>query len=211
MNKLLKIDYSVVWEKFVKMGNDDSLSQIYYDHYDLLFNYGLKYTSDLQIVEDSIQNIFGYFLKIRKSLSLVNNVTGYLFMSFRRQLFLDLKERSKSFEFHKKITDKKFTCFINPEQELSDLEDENQLRSIIKECIAKLSTKQQEIIYLKYDCDLSYADIAVMLEITVESCHKQVYRAIKSIRIEAEKMSPERKRLILFSILKVFPLSIPKN
>jgi len=157
----------------------------------------LKHTSDTQIIEDSIQNTFSYFLKVRKKLGLVTNVPGYLFMSFRRQLFLDLKNQKKSLH-NEKLSEKHFAYFSNPEQDQSDLDEENQLRMVVKECIGKLSEKQQEIIYLKYDCELSYEDISDMLDITVESCHKSIYRSIKAIRVEAQKIRHIEKRLIFF-------------
>lgn len=189
-------NYSLMWDSFISHDNREAFSLIYFDHYDLLFNFGLKHTSDKQIIEDAIQNTFGYFLKVRKKLGLVNNVPGYLFMSFRRQLLLDLKQKKTL--FIEQLSENNFDYFSNPEQELSDEEDENQLRRVVKECIEKLPAKQQEIIYLKFECDLSYEDISGMLDITVESCHKSVYRSIKSIRIEAQKMQSMEKRLIFF-------------
>jgi RNA polymerase sigma factor (sigma-70 family) len=190
-------NYSSMWESFITQDNREALSLIYFDHYDHLFNFGLKHTTDHQIIEDSIQNTFGYFLKVRKKLGSVNNVPGYLFMSFRRQLLLDLKKQKKSL-MTDKLPDNQFGYFSNPEQDLSDQEDENKLRMIVKECIGKLPAKQQEMIYLRYECDLSYEDISAMLEITVESCHKSVYRAIKTIRTEAQKLQSLEKRLIFF-------------
>jgi RNA polymerase sigma factor (sigma-70 family) len=73
---------------------------------------------------------------------------------------------------------------------------------VVRECIQKLSAKQQEIIYLRFECDLSYEDISDMLEITVESCHKSIYRSIRSIRAEAQKIQKIEERLILFFLNK---------
>ena len=197
----LNKNYSAIWESFIAHDNREALSSIYFDHYDLLFNFGLKHTTDKQIVEDSIQNTFSYFLNVRKKLGLVRNVPAYLFMSFRRQLFLDLKKQKKSL-FSEQITKSNFDYFSNPEQDLADQEDENQLRNVVKECINRLSAKQQEIIYLRYECDLSYEDISAMLDITIESCHKSIYRSIKAIRTEAQKIQKMEERLILFYLNK---------
>ncbi|MEI8049541.1 MAG: sigma-70 family RNA polymerase sigma factor [Bacteroidota bacterium] len=193
----LNNNYCTNWENFISHGDREALSLIYFDHYDLLFNFGLKHTSDTQIIEDSIQNTFSYFLKVRKKLGLVSNVAGYLFISFRRQLFLDLKIQKKLLH-NEKLSEKHFAYFNNPEQDQSDLEEENQLRMVVKECIGKLSAKQQELIYLKYECDLTYEDISALLDITVESCHKSMYRSIKAIRTEAQKIRHAEKRLIFF-------------
>jgi hypothetical protein len=54
-------DYTAIWESFIATGNKEGIGMIYFGHYDLLYNFGLKYTNDIQIIEDSIQNIFSYF------------------------------------------------------------------------------------------------------------------------------------------------------
>ena len=204
-NKSMKIslnkNYSAFWESFITHDNREALSLIYFDHYDLLFNFGLKHTTNKQIVEDSIQNTFSYFLHVRKKLGIVQNVPGYLFISFRRQLLLDLKKHKKSF-LNRELSVENFDFFTNPHQEQEELEEQNQLKSIVRNCISKLSARQQEIIYLKFECDLSYEDISDMLDITVESCHKSIYRAIKAIKIEAKKIPKMEERLILFVMRK---------
>jgi len=48
----------LIWNQFIEDGDQVSLSLIYTENYDLLFDYGLRYTSDIKIVEDSIQEIF---------------------------------------------------------------------------------------------------------------------------------------------------------
>lgn len=197
----LNKNYTEIWDNFIGQDNREALSLIYFDHYDLLFNFGLKHTNDRQIVEDSIQNTFSYFLNVRKKLGKVHNVPGYLFMSFRRQLFLDIKKQRKSIHTLE-LPENHFGYFSNPEQDKADEEDENLLRSVVRECIRNLSAKQQEIIYLRYECGLSYEDISEMLDITIESCHKSIYRSIKAIRAGAQKIQKMEERLILFFLNK---------
>jgi RNA polymerase sigma factor (sigma-70 family) len=46
----------------------------------------------------------------------------------------------------------------------------------------KLPAKQKETLYLRFNESLDYPEIAQMLNISIESVRKQVYRALKSIR-----------------------------
>lgn len=188
-------NYSSFWKKFITEGSQEALSLIYFNHFDLLFNFGLKYTSDSQTVEDSIQNIFSYFLKVRKSLGPVNNIPGFLLKCFRRQLFIELKKQKKLL-LTETFPEDHLNYSNSPEQDFIDQEEADQLRTVIKQCISNLTGKQQEIIYLRFECELSYEDIANILEITVESCHKSVYRSINAIRIEAEKNLCTREKQI---------------
>ena len=75
---LQKHNYEVLWEKFIKEGDKDSLAKIYMEQYDLLFNYGYKLSKDTALIEDTIQNCFGYFLKKRETLTPINNFQAYM-------------------------------------------------------------------------------------------------------------------------------------
>ncbi|MDO9614414.1 MAG: hypothetical protein Q7J86_07790, partial [Bacteroidota bacterium] len=67
--KVIKSNGQVeVWNQFILDGNMDALSRIYFHYYDLLFTYGMKHTSDKQVVEDTIQNVFMNLIKLRKSI-----------------------------------------------------------------------------------------------------------------------------------------------
>lgn len=194
-------NYSETWEIFILNGNEIAFSKIYFDHYDLLYHYGLKYTSDIYIVEDSIQNIFSYFLKVRKSLRSVNNVRSYLLKSFRNQLFLDLKNQNKLSLFDQ-MPEHRCDLSNNIEQSITEDETTIELQTAVKKCLGKLSNRQQEIIYLRYDCDLSYEEIASILQISVDSCYKSVYRSIKAIKSEIEETYIKGKNLLFWFVFK---------
>ena len=44
-------DYSAVWTFFITDGNQEALGMIYFSHYDLLYNFGLRYTKDNEILK----------------------------------------------------------------------------------------------------------------------------------------------------------------
>ena len=192
-------DYSINWVLFTSKGSDEAFSQIYYEHYDMLYHVGLKYTSDIQVVEDSIQNIFIYLLRNRKRLQPVINVGGYLLKSFRRQLFLDLKKQEKLFFFNKS-TEAQFDYFNNTEPSVFEQEDNTELQTALKNSVCKLSARQQEIIYLRYDCEMEYEEIARILDISVESCYKSIYRSIKTIKADIEQAFVKRKDLFFWLV-----------
>lgn len=202
MNTSTDNDYSEAWKIFISKGSDEAFSRLYYIHYDMLYYVGLKYTSDIQVVEDSIQNIFVYLLKSRKKLMPVTNVRGYLLKSFRRQLFLDLKKQKRLF-LPDRLTETQFDYFNSTEDVFSEKEEQNELQSALKKCLSKLSAKQQEIIYLRFDCGLSYEEISDILDIAVDSCYKLVYRSIKTIKADIELMLVKSKNLFFWFIFRL--------
>ena len=76
-----------------------------------------------------------------------------------------------------------FDFFINPnEKEIIEQEKAKELNSIILDSLKKLPSKQKEAIFLRFNESLEYNEIASILNITIESARKQVYRAIKTLR-----------------------------
>jgi len=206
-----KINHIIHWNKFIEDGDTTSLSQIYIENYDLLYDYGLRYTADVKIVEDSIQEVFISIIKYRKKLGIVKNLQGYLISSFRRQLFINLNNTKKTISIDQ-IPESYFDYFKNPDTEISDKEDLEYLHTTINECISKLTSKQKEIMFLRFERDIPYEEISAILNISVESCYKSIYRTIKTIRNAVEKKIKRSGELILgFSADQIFKMKSQGN
>jgi RNA polymerase sigma factor (sigma-70 family) len=187
------------WDRFIHDGNLDSLSVVYFHFYDLLFTYGMKHTSDKQSVEDAIQDVFMTLIKSRKKIGIVQNQSGYLISSFRRQLFANLNKQ-KNIVVTNTLHTEHFEYLKSDDQDRTDGEISDQLNSIVHECIGKLPSKQQEIFFLRFENGISYEEIAGMLHISIDSCYKSVYRSIKTIRIEVRKKTDKSGNIILLFI-----------
>lgn len=206
-----KSNQILIWTKFIEDGDTVALSYIYKENYDLLYDYGLRYTSDVKIVEDSIQEIFISIIKYRKKIGVVHNLQGYLISSFRRQLFLSINKIKRNISIDQ-IPEGAFDYFKNPDNEISDKEDIEFLHFTISECINDLTNKQKEIMFLRFERDIPYEEIASILNISVESCYKSIYRTIKTIRCAVEKKIVSSGRLIFgFSSEQIAKMKLKGN
>lgn len=185
------------WNQFISDGDMDALSRIYFHYYDLLFTYGLKHGADKQIVEDSIQNTFINVIKFRKSIGEVRNLPGYLVSTFRRQFFLDMNMKKKTI-ISEQLPEEQFDFFKSQDPDASDSEQLEQLHVTIQQCVGNLTVKQQEILFLRFENEMSYEDISAMLHISVDSCYKSVYRSIRKIRSDAERILGKGQNLVLW-------------
>ncbi len=192
----------IFWNQFILDGNLDALSKIYFHFYDRLFGYGLKHVSDKQIVEDVIQDVFFNLIQVRKNIGRVRNLTGYLLCTFRRQLFLNLNKQKKTL-LVEQLPEENFDYYKNTDQEKFDKENLELVYSTIRKCIGKLTARQQEIIFLRFESGISYEEISSILNISVESCYKSVYRSIKQIRSEVEKISSVKGASVLLIFFRL--------
>ncbi|WP_321290491.1 sigma-70 family RNA polymerase sigma factor [uncultured Sunxiuqinia sp.] len=195
-------DHSEGWDLFITNGSKNAFCEIYYGYFDIMFRFGMKYTNDSQIIEDSIQNLFIYLLNNRKKLTPVKNLKSYLLKSFRNQLIKDLKKQ-KSLVTLEQIIESQVEYFSSTEQTIIENEELNKRKAILRKCMGELKPKQQELIHLRFDCEMSYQEIADILEINVDACYKSIYRLIKLIKSEVVKAKGINKDFFFWFIFQL--------
>ncbi|MGV8136095.1 MAG: RNA polymerase sigma factor [Mangrovibacterium sp.] len=198
--------HTKLWEQFMQKGDLSALSKVYFHYYDFLFDYGMRLTKDTQAVEDAIQSEFLSMIRSRENMTPIKNLPGYLISSFRRQLVKNLKIQRK-LVLLEDMQEEPFFYYKASEQDNSDQERQEQVCSVVKRCINELTSRQKEIIFLRFEKEISYEEISEMLNISVESCYKSVYRTIKTIKIQVEKILNQGENIILWVMLQVNRIS----
>ncbi len=171
------------WQAFL-MGDEDAFTKIYHQYAEALFNFGRKFDVNEQLLDDAVQEVFvDLFLKRETHAGNIKNLKAYLFVALKNNL---LKKLDKSRRLPTLGLDSfrslDFKIEYDAQQHMIDLEIEDETTQKLTQAIEQLSKKQKEIIYLKFEEELDYPDIAQVLQISVESARKQIYRAIKSLR-----------------------------
>ena len=90
----MQVDESKIkWRQFVS-GDNESYSWIYTTYVQILYRYGLRFTSDPEIIKDCIQEVFTSLYKNRNSLITPDNIKVYLFVSVKNCLIRTLYKES---------------------------------------------------------------------------------------------------------------------
>jgi RNA polymerase sigma factor (sigma-70 family) len=176
-----------IWKRFIS-GDQQAFSQLYDQFSDSLFAFGMRYTTDDDLVKDCIHDLFIDLHGYRSRLSQEVNVKFYLLKSFRRKLHA-AHRRSSMFSFDKWNSDETFGVNVfsfSIEQEIIIDEGQRELMQQLATEINQLPERQREILYLKYNQDLDYDQIASMMQISVPTCRTFVYRALKQLRGKLE-------------------------
>lgn len=186
--------YSQLWEQ-IGEGKEDAFKRLYNQNVNELYQYGLKLTSQNQLVEDCIQDLFIRIFRNHKKLGTPQNVRSYLLKSFRNNLIrLIVKEKRISYRDDE---DYYFEIVSAVDTKIIESEENQKRKEILISALAKLPSRQKEAVYLKYTCALDYEEVAGIMGMGIESCRNTVYRAIKSLR----NYLP-RKQIVLFLLKK---------
>ncbi len=199
-----KSEYVKVWERFIK-GDDDAISFLYFELFDEMLNFGLKYTRDTGIVEDCIQDFFIELFKKQKKLPVVSNIRFYFFSSIKHKVLRELKRRS-ILQQGNSLPESDFLIDYSFESKLITEETKKHYSRLLKQCISQLNSNQKEAIYLRFNCGMDYMEISTILGINVASSRTLIYRSVKAIKDTIEKNN--LTGIVLFNILKLFKVKV---
>ncbi len=149
-------------------------------YYRSLVHYGTKFTNDIASIEDCLQDLFAGLWRRRASLPTPPSVKHYLFKSHRNHLFTAL-QKSSGRQAESLLAD-------IPAEELTAEEllihEETSLATHYKlhNTLSALSARQREAVHLKYYENLSYDQIAYVMNINRQSVANLLQQAIRKMR-----------------------------
>ncbi len=170
-----------LWEDF-KRDEKDALTQIYQSYVDQLFRYGKKFSTDNDLIKDTIQDLFFDLIRTRASLGTTNNIQFYLIKAFRRRLAKNVKNSSNEADWQNETEMDANYIVYSCEDDWIQKESLTKKEERIRQGLAGLSPKQREILYYRFSCDFDYDQICEIMSMKYDSARKMVFRAIQSLR-----------------------------
>lgn len=142
-----------------------------------LYGYGYRIVADRPTVQDAVQDLFVQLWENRESLSDVKLVKPYLYKSIRSRLLRSLGQPAMQ-------EDAVFEAIAVPHHEelLIAQEHDHEMNQKLLNCLAKLTPRQREMIYLKFYQQLDYDEIANILNMIYQAAVNLCFRAISGLR-----------------------------
>lgn len=174
------MDDAQLWDGY-RAGHEPAFALLYHRFYAILFDYGYRLSADKQLVRESIQNLFVKLWTNRNSVRETGSVKYYLLKSFRRHLTDLLQSRN--------IYSPGFLSDSPPAQlpheEVMLVREEAVARQKkVQELMMLLTDRQREAIHLRFFENLSYDEIAAIMNLQVGGTYKLIYRALDRLRQE---------------------------
>lgn len=167
-----------VWEQ-IGGGDQDAYARLYVFYYKQLYNYGRKFTSDVALLEDTLQEALLAVWTGRDRLHRVEKPHTYLLSSFRYSLFNKLRQSQRVRYLAE--TDAGEPDF-GVDHLLIRQDIESGVRQRLEQALQTLTARQREAIFLRFYEGLSYEEVAEVMGISVKATYKLMSRALLQLK-----------------------------
>lgn len=163
----------------LKEGNRLAFTMVYMEYHKRLYSFACHYLGDRYQAEDAIQWLFLKLWENRSALNERMNLKSYLFTSLKNHILNLLRDGKREILRQER--------FLREKDDIGDTDilqhlDEEEWRKRLTEAVSELSPQKRKICELKLEGNLSNAEIAELLQISVNTVKFQYNQIIKELR-----------------------------
>jgi RNA polymerase sigma factor (sigma-70 family) len=172
----INISDKELWEQFLS-GNDNALKEMYEKSINDLFYYGVRFSTDEELVKDCIQDLFINLHQSRSTLGKTDKIMPYLMVSLKRIIVKRLIVESTN--KHLDIDRIQFDFELSEDK---DNVNEDARNDVLQNALDNLTARQREAIYLRYVTGLSYEELSEVLKMSYQASRNLIYRGMQKLR-----------------------------
>jgi len=169
-----------MWSRF-KSGDRYAFEEIYSEFIDNLFAYGIKISNNRELVKDSIQDLFIDLYRYEIDLKRPESLEFFMYKSLKRNI-LKKVNKNRKIQFFEETDFEEFDLTLDTEQRFIQLESDMVIRQKVQQVLNELKPKSRELLFYKFNSNLSYEEIGKLTGLKPDSAKKQIYRIIKGLR-----------------------------
>ena len=166
-------------------GNDHAFAELYDMYVNMLFNYGLKFTTDKELLKDCIHDIFVKVYSKRNEKNAINNLGSYLLISLKNRLLDEF--RHQTFSTSNEVEEYEYRrAAEDVERDYLSQEAEWMRSARVAHLMQKLTRRQRQAITLYYLEQRKYDEICSIMNMNYHSVRNLMHRGMVKLR-EAAK------------------------
>lgn len=169
-----------LWQDY-RAGDIYALAHLMQNFYPDLFNWGIRLNSDREFVKDCIQETFLSLWKMHETISSVENVRAYLMVVLKSRI---LRETSKNSRISHASLTEEYAFAVEFSADLRLIEEEHDVYQLRKLELGmnQLPARQKELIYLRFHQNLSFEQIADVMQLGRQSVYNLLQKSLNSLR-----------------------------
>lgn len=160
----------------VKKNDKAAFSELFNRLYTLLCLFSKRYTNDMTTAKEIVQDIFIYLWENRYGIKINKSIKAYLLQSVRYNSIRRIKNNAKSNILMNEVPD------IQDDKSYNDHLEYAELQNQILKAVDSLPEQCQRVFSMNRFEELSYKEIAGLLNISVKTVEAHISKALRIIR-----------------------------
>lgn len=165
----------------IRKGNRQAFERLFRAHYEALYRFALGYVEHPRVAEDLVQDVFFDLWQGRRSLDVKRSLKAYLYGMTRNRALKHLRRQRVRARWTAPGAFRETVAAAVTEQADQVLR-RKELEREAEQAIATLPERRRQIFLLSRHHDLTYAEIAEALDISIKTVETQMSRALKFLR-----------------------------
>lgn len=165
------------WVEKIRDGNAEAFENLFKAYCQPLINFARRFVRDIQIAENIVQDVFLKIWTNRIKLNPSLNLKTYLFTAVRNQSLNHLRHAKME---RNSVAD--MQLIATPAKTPENGWREKELAASIRQAINELPKKCQTIFLMNRFDQLTYQEIADILNLSIKTVETQMGRALKFLR-----------------------------
>lgn len=162
-------------------GSDAAFAALYGMYVQILYNYGLKLTTDQELLKDCIHDVFVKVYSKRNEKHTINNLGSYLIISLKNRLLDEF--RRQAFSTPNEVEEYEYRRAADDvEREYLFQERELMQSSKVARLMNSLTRRQRQAIILYYLEERKYEEICVIMNMNYHSVRNLMHRGMLKLR-----------------------------
>ncbi len=173
------IEYDQKLAERIRLGDRNAFAQLYRTYYKDLCRFAFRYVRSPDLAEEMVQDVFLNIWRRHAEWQEGVNPKSYLFRSVRNRSLDYLKHRNVELKWeHESRSNESENQTPSP-----DIIYENEeLTKAVQKAIERLPDRRRTIFLLSREHELTYQEIAEVLEISIKTVETQMGRSLKMLR-----------------------------
>lgn len=170
-------DLTGYWSN-VLQGDTRAYARIHGQLHPVLYRYALAMLGSGELAEDAVQEVFIRIWYKKERIGELKSVRAFFFTAIRRQALNQLRGL-RNLQI---LTANEPDIEFSPEDILIEQEDQEEKKARISQYLNQLPRRQREVIYLRFYEELSYTEIADIMQVNYQSVINLAHKAITQLR-----------------------------
>lgn len=171
----------------IREGEVGKLSILFERHHRALFNYFVRLTSNRELSEDLVQDVFLRILKYRDTYQAKTSFTAWMYQVARSAHIDNLRKKKPEHAWNEDMPEPQSTDVLADEKIRKRQEVE-----LLEKALARLPVEKRELLILTRFRNVKYQEIGQMLGCDANAVKLRVYRAVRALSEVFQELSGER-------------------